>query len=106
MLFNNLKPEIIEMSAELLKAARDAVQKWELALKEQHKLKEKSEADEMIRVISSDIDKLTVKSTQMRRTINLLEKEFVESVQIGEKNNGMAFVTKGIALKRQCEERK
>ena len=51
-------------------------------------------------------NKLNVKSTQMRRTIDLLEKELVESVQIRKKNNDMAFVTKGIALKRKCEERK
>ena len=42
----------------------------------------------------------------MRRTIDFLEKEFVESVQIGEKNNGMTFATKGIALKIKCEEHK
>ena len=106
LLSNNLKPETTEMSAELLKAARGVAQKWKLAPEEQHKLKEKSEAEKMIRVISSDIDKLKVKSTQMRRTIDLLEKEFVESVQTGEKNNDMAFVTKGIALKRKCEEHK
>ena len=86
MLFSNLQPETIEMSAELLKAVRGAAQKWKLALEEQHKLKEKSEADEMIRVISADTDKLNVKSTQMKRTIVLLEKEFLESVQIGEKS--------------------
>ena len=47
MLFSNLQPETIEMSAELLKAVRGAAQKWKLALEEQHKLKEKSEADKM-----------------------------------------------------------
>ena len=65
VLFNNLKHETIEMNAELLKAARGAAQKWKLALQEQHKLNEKSEADEIIRVISSDTDKLNVKRTQM-----------------------------------------
>ena len=47
MLFNNLKPETIEISVEFLQAARGAAQKWKLALEEQHKLKEKSEADKM-----------------------------------------------------------
>ena len=94
VLFNNLKPETIEMSSVLLKATRDAGQKWKLAITEQHKLKEKSETDEMIRVISPGTNKLNVKTTQMRRTIDLLEKEFPESIQIGEKNNDMAFVTK------------
>ena len=36
----------------------------------------------------------------------MLEKEFVESVELGEKNNNMAYVSKGIALKRKCDEHK
>ena len=55
-------------------------------------------------IISTDLEKLKSASVQMSQTIYLLEKRFLEGIEMAEKNNEMSLVIKGNCLKRKSIE--
>ena len=55
-------------------------------------------------IISADLEKLKSASVQMSQTIDLLEKRFLEGIEMAEKNNEMSLVIRGNCLKRKSIE--
>ena len=55
-------------------------------------------------IISADLEKLKSTSVQMSQTIDLLEKRFLEGIEMAEKNNEMSLVIRGNCLKRMSIE--
>ena len=54
--------------------------------------------------IAADIDKL--KRGQLERSVEMMEIEFVECIKLAEDKDDMAYVDKGIGLKRKSIETK
>ena len=67
----------------------------------QTKRKKKNDNEVQLEIISADMEKLKSRSVQMSQTIDLWEKEFLECIEVIEKNNDMALVIKGNCLKRK-----
>ena len=61
--------------------------------------KKKNENEIHKEIISADMEKLKSRSAQMSQTIDHLEKEFLECIEMAEKNNDMALLIKGNCLK-------
>ena len=55
-------------------------------------------------IISADLEKLKSTSVQISQTIDLLEKRFLEGIEMAEKNNEMSLVISGNCLKRKSIE--
>ena len=60
--------------------------------------------------IAADIDKLKVKLKvkrgQLERAVEMMESEFVECIRLAEDKDDMAYVHKGLGLKRKSTETK
>ena len=68
------------------------------------KKKKKNENEVQKEIISADMEKFKSRSVQVSQTIDVLEKEFLEFVEIAEKNNDMTFVIKVNCLNRKSIE--
>ena len=56
------------------------------------------------RIITDDIDKITVKQKDLRKAITMMETESNECMQLAEKKKELSFVIKGNALKRKVNK--
>ena len=103
MLSNKLDASTIEVDKSLLKTAGSASRKCSQVPAD--KQNEKKNANEVQKeIIIADMEKLKSRCVQMSQTIDPLEKEFLECIEMSEKNNDMTFVIKGNCLKRKTVE--
>ena len=56
------------------------------------------------RIITDDIDKITVKQKDLRKAITMMETESNECMQLAEKKKELSFVIKGNTLKRKVNK--
>ena len=104
MLSHDLKPYTIEISKPLVLAFKSAHQKYEIHLEEERNSKQRSKAEQRAMHMEADIDKLRVQRRQLEKTVDMMEEEFVECIQLAEEKNDLSFVYKGNGLKRESSE--
>ena len=100
MLSHDLKPYTIEISKPPVLAFKSARQKYEIHLEEERKSKQRSKAEQRAMHMEAYIDKLRVQ----RRTVDMMEEEFVECIRLAEEKNDLSFVYKGNGLKRKSSK--
>ena len=104
MLSHDLKPYTIEISKPLVLAFKSARQKYEIHLEESRKSKQRSKGEQRAMHMEADIDKLRVQRRQLEKTVEMMEEEFVECIQLAEEKNDLSFVYKGSGLKSKNSE--
>ena len=58
------------------------------------------------RIITDNIDKITVKQKDLRKAITMMETESNECMQLTEKKKELSFVIKGNTLKRKVNKQR
>ena len=106
MLSFNLKPHTIEITNPLIVAFKSSRWRYEVHLEEEKEKKEMFEADKKAMHTAADIDKLKVKRGQLERAMEMMESEFVECIIPAEDKYDLAYVHKGLELKRKSIETK
>ena len=104
MLSFNLEPHAIEITNPFLVTFRSSRQRNEIHLEEEKKKKQGTKTAKKAMHIAADIDKL--KRGQLERSVEMMEIEFVECIKLAEDKDDMAYVHKGIGLKRKSIETK
>ena len=108
MLAFDLKPHTIEITSSIVKAFKSGRKKYHEYLEEEKRKKAISDSDIKKLHINDDIEKLKLAQTEKQKTVNMLEKDFIQCMEDAEKNSSqcMSFVTKANALKRKSIETK
>ena len=105
MLANRLKPHTIEISKPMIKAFRNAHAVYKAKLEEERKNAVLSEHEKQAAHISNDIEKVKQQFNQMNKSIETIDRNFVDYMILAERND-LALVRKGNELKRKCSKTK
>ena len=102
MFTNSLKPHTVEISNKLILSCSTARQKYHQHIEEAKKLAEsnqrKSEKQSLTNSSPKECDRL-------KKTCQVLEKDFVRLVKVGEEKKDFDFIFKATATKRTCEDK-
>ena len=104
ILANGLKPRTIEISKPIIKAFRNARAVYKAKLEEERKNAVLSEREKQAAHISNDIEKMKQQVNQMNKSIEAMDRDFVDCTILAERNNDLALVRKGNELNRKCNE--
>ena len=104
MLANGLKPHTIEISKPIIKAFWNAHAVYKAKLEEDRKNAVLSEREKQAAHISNDIEKMKQQVNQMNKSIEGMDRDFVDYLILAERNNDLALVRKGNELNRKCNE--
>ena len=101
-----MKPHAIKITNSLIVAFKSSRRRYEIHLEEEKKKKQVTKAEKKAMHIAADIDKLKVKRGQLERAVEMMEREFVECIRLADDKDDMAYVHKGLGLKRKSTETK
>ena len=101
-----LKPHTIEISKPMIKAFRNAHAVCKAKLEEERKNAALSEREKQAAHISDDIEKMKQQVNQMNKSIETMDRDFVDYMILADGNNDLALIRKGNELKRKCKETK
>ena len=87
MLAKGLKPHIIEISKPMIKAFRNAHAVYKAKLEEERKNTVLSEREKHAAIISNDIEKMKQQVSQMNKSTETMDHDFVDYMILGERNN-------------------
>ena len=104
MIANKVVVHKLEISKDMMKAYNKSHSLYVQHLEEEKKKKVLTEKDVQGSAISSDIDVLSLKCTQMKAAMKMMNDEFVECFKLAEEKNDMSFVIKGNRRKRESED--
>ena len=94
MIAKGLQSHTIKIDKPIILAAKGAQQKYTLYLEEQTKNKATNEEARRVVHLSIDINKIKVKCDQFKKTISMMENEFVDCITMAEKKNDMSYIIK------------
>ena len=85
---------------------RAARQRCDIHLEEEKKLKEKNDAEKRTQLIVAGFEKMKTKEKNLAKAIELMETEYFQCMELGEKKDDISFVIKRNGIKRKSEESK
>ena len=103
---HKLKPHTVEINKDLLKSVKSVRSKWELAREEKKQHQKKTDLENQKTLISKNIEQVKEKCDSLKKAINIMESEFVESIKQSVLENIMALFIKNNGLKKKSEETK
>ena len=106
MLANGLRPHTIEISKPMIKALRNAHAVYKANLEEERKDAVLSECEKQVAHISNDIKKMKQQVNPINKSIEMMDRDFVDYIILAERNNDLALAKKGNELKRKCNDTK
>ena len=86
MLANGLKPHTIEISKPMIKVCRNAHAVYEAKLEEERKNAVLIEREKHAALISNDIEKMKQQVKQMNKSIETMDRDFVDYMILAERN--------------------
>jgi len=105
MLSNDLKPHTVEITNEMLLNVKLAHQRY----KDQQKLiaesKKKDENELAKNLISDEINKVEVRRNQLKKTSEMLQKDFIKYVEEAEEKQDISLISKANAMKRKSDDK-
>ena len=104
MLAHRLEPHTIETTKLMIRSFKAARQRCDIHLEEENKLKDKNDAERRAQLIAAGIEKLKTKQKNLAKTIELMETECFQCIELAERKDDMSFVIKENKLKRKSEE--
>ena len=104
MLANGLKPHAIDISKPTIKLFRNAHAVYKAKLEEERKNAVLSEREKRAAHISNDIEKMKQQVNHMSKSIETMDRDFVDYMIVAERNNDLALVGKGNELKKKCSK--
>ena len=106
MLANGLKPHTIEISKPMIKGFRNAHAVNKAKLEEERKNAVLSEREKQAAHVSNDIMRMKHQVHQMNKSIELMDRDFIDYMILAERNVALALVRKGNEIKRKCNDTK
>ena len=103
MVSNNLQPDTIEVSNDMLKAVRAARTKYAIHMEEQKKEKNNNIKETQKDILKAEIKDLQSKICKKSQTCKVLDEKFVKLVAEAEKKKDFNLITEANALKRKSE---
>lgn len=103
---NSLMPYSIEISKDFYSSVKSASHKYREYLEEKKKEKFVGQKENQMLVLVNDMARLRKECDSVKRAIDLMEKDISESMLLAESKHDLAYVIKGNALKRKCDESK
>ena len=106
MLANGLKPHTIEISKPMIKGFWNAHAVNKAKLEEERKNAVLSEREKQAAHVSNDIMRMKHQVHQMNKSIESMDRDFIDYMILAERNVALALVKKGYEIKRKCNDTK
>ena len=105
---NSLLPSTITLTKELIWSVKGAQQKYQIQQEQRSELKKKQQTEQLV-ILNQELRDLQTRRQQLIEVSNSLDKDFVETIKLAEKQKDLksisSMIAKGNGLKRKSEEK-
>ena len=106
---NSLLPSTITLTKELIRSVKGARQKYQIQQDQQRSEQKKKQQTEQLVILNQELRDLQTRRQQLIEVSNSLDKDFVETIKLAEKQKDLksisSMIAKGNGLKRKSEEK-